>query len=104
MLSKDATAFAYRRDDGAGSCRRRGSSGALLGHFGAGDAHRDADVRGFDGGGIVHAVAGHGHDIALPLQRFDDFQLVFRRSARVHGDFRGTWPCRTLARPGSSSS
>ena len=86
---ENATAFAYRLDDGAEVVVGEDHLGALLGHFGAGDAHGHADVRGFDGGSIVYAVAGHSHDIALPLQRFDDFQLVFRRNARVHGYFAG---------------
>ena len=86
---ENATAFAYRLNDGAEVVVGEDHLGALLGNFGTGDAHRDADVRGFDGGSIVYAVAGHSHDIALPLQRFDDFQLVFRRNARVHGYFAG---------------
>ena len=86
---ENATAFAYRLDDGAEVVVGEDHLGALLGNFGTGDAHRDADIRGFDGGRVVHAVAGHGHDIALPLQRFDDLQLVFRRDARVDGDVAG---------------
>ena len=86
---ENATAFAHRFDDGAEVVVGEDHLGALLGHFGAGDAHGHADIRGFDSGSIVYAVAGHSHDIALPLQRFDDFQLVFRRNARVHGYFAG---------------
>ena len=37
----------------------------------------------------VHAVTGHGHDIALPLQGFNDLQLVFRRDSRVDGHSAG---------------
>ena len=95
---ENATAFAYRLDDGAEVVVGEDHLGTLLGNFGTGDAHRDADVRGFDGGSIVYAVAGHSHDIALPLQRFDDFQLVFRRNARVHGDFAGGLVERLLVR------
>ena len=95
---ENATAFAHRLDDGAEVVVGEDHLGTLLGNFGTGDAHRDADVRGFDGGRVVHAVAGHGHDIALPLQRFDDFQLVFRRNARVHGDFAGGLVERLLVR------
>ena len=95
---ENATAFAHRFDDGAEVVVGEDHLGALLGHFGAGDAHGHADIRGFDGGSIVYAVAGHSHDIALPLQRFDDFQLVFRRNARVHGDFAGGLVERLLVR------
>ena len=95
---ENATAFAHRLDDGAEVVVGEDHLGTLLGNFGTGDAHRDADVRGFDGGSIVYAVAGHSHDIALPLQRFDDFQLVFRRNARVHGYFAGGLVERLLVR------
>ncbi len=86
---EDAAAFAHRRDDGAEIVVGEDHLGALLGHFGAGDAHRDADVGGFDRGRVVHAVTGHGHDVPLPLQGFDDAQLVFRRDPRVYGHRAG---------------
>ena len=47
----------------------------VLGHLGAG-AHGDADVGGLDGRRVVHAVAGHGHDVALLAQRLDEQDLV----------------------------
>ena len=37
-------------------------AGGLLAGLGAFDAHRDADVGALEGGGVVHAVAGHGDD------------------------------------------
>ena len=57
----------------------------LLGDVGAGDAHRDADVRRLQRGRVVDAVAGHRDDPAVGLQRVDDPQLVLRRDARVDG-------------------
>ncbi len=33
---------------------------------------------------VVHAVAGHGHEFALVLQRLHDLDLLLRRHARVH--------------------
>jgi hypothetical protein len=35
------------------------------------------------GGGVVHAVAGHGHEMPFVLQRFDDIQLLFRGDPRA---------------------
>jgi hypothetical protein len=46
--------------------------GRLLRDVGAGDAHGDADICGLERGSIVDAVAGHGDDVTLALQRLDD--------------------------------
>ena len=37
-------------------------------------------------GGVVHAVAGHGHDVAVGLQRLDDPDLVLGRHPGAHAD------------------
>ena len=58
----------------------------LLRHVGAGDAHRDADVGRLQRRGVVHAVAGHGHDVAVGLEGVDDAQLVLGRHPGVDGD------------------
>ena len=58
--------------------------GRLLGHFGAGDAHRHADVGGLQRRRVVNPVAGHRHDMPLGLQGFDDTHLVLGRDAREH--------------------
>ena len=58
----------------------------LLGDVGAGDAHRDADVRRLQRGRVVDAVAGHRDDPPVRLERVDDAQLVLRRDAGVDGD------------------
>ena len=39
-------------------------------------SHRDADVCGAEGRGVVDAVTGHRHDFALASQRFDQPVLV----------------------------
>src|SRR5690606_22722509 len=39
--------------------------GRFHGHVGARRAHRDADVRRGQGGGVVDAVTNHGHGVAL---------------------------------------
>ena len=86
---ENASSFAHGCDDGAEVVVGENHFRALFGYFSAGNAHGDADIGGFDGRSVVHAVAGHGHDIPLPLQRFDDFQLVFRRDSRIDGHFTG---------------
>ncbi len=52
-------------------------AGALHGHVGAG-AHGDADVGLGEGGGIVDAVARHGHLPPFRLQPLDDLALLLR--------------------------
>jgi hypothetical protein len=37
----------------------------------------DAAVGQFQSRGIVHAVAGHAHEVAAPLKDIDDLELVF---------------------------
>ena len=61
--------------------------GRFLGDVGAGDAHRHADVGGLQRGRVVHAVAGHGDDRAVRLQRLHDAQLVLGIDARVDRHF-----------------
>ena len=60
----------------------------LLGDFRAAAAHRDADVRAFDGGGVVHAIAGHRDDGVVCFPRADDAQFVLGGDARIDRDFR----------------
>ena len=55
--------------------------GRLLGHLRPLDAHRHADVGLLQGRRVVDAVAGHGDDLASPLERLDELQLVLRRDA-----------------------
>ncbi|EXI66264.1 MAG: hypothetical protein AW07_04610 [Candidatus Accumulibacter sp. SK-11] len=61
----------------------------LLRDRGAGDAHGDADVGGFQRRGIIDAVAGHRDDMAARLQGLDDAQLVFGRDAGEDGGALG---------------
>ena len=46
-------------------------------------AHRHADVGALEGRGVVDAVAGHEHDLAVRLLALDDRELVGRRHPRV---------------------
>ena len=64
-------------------------SAASFGHVGAGDAHRDADVGLLERGRVVHAVAGHGDDVAARLQRLDQPQFLLGRDAGEHGGALG---------------
>lgn len=48
----------------------------FLGDVRAQLTHRDADVCFLQGGGVVHAVAGHGYHVASRLQGSDDFEFV----------------------------
>ena len=58
--------------------------GSFFRHIGSGHPHGHADVRRFDCGRVVHAIARHGHDGAARLPGFDDAQLVLRRDSRIH--------------------
>ena len=58
----------------------------LLGHLGALDAHGDADVGLLERGRVVHAVAGHRHDLLVGLDRLHQPKLVLRAGAREHVD------------------
>ena len=72
----DAAAFLDRGGDGGevvvGEHHRR----RLLGDVGAAAAHGDADIGLLQGRGVVHAVAGHGDDLALGLERAHQAQLL----------------------------
>jgi hypothetical protein len=52
--------------------------GRFAGDVGSGAAHGDADVRGPEGGSVVHPIAGHGDDVTSCLQRAGDAELVLR--------------------------
>ena len=71
-----------RREVVVGEDHHRG----LLGDLGAGDAHGDADVGLLERRRVVHAVAGHGHDVALALQDVDEADLVLGRDAGDDAD------------------
>ena len=71
-----------RREVVVGEDHRRG----FLRDLGAGDPHGDADVGPLQRGRVVHAVAGHRDDVALPLERVDESHLVLRRYPRDHAD------------------
>ena len=69
MLSKMPRPSATAADDRGEVVVGQDHVGRLLRHVGAGHAHGDADVGRLQGRGVVHAVAGHRHDVAPRFQR-----------------------------------
>ena len=59
---------------------------ACLRDLRAGDAHGDADVGLLERRRVVHAVAGHGHDVALLAQDVHEVDLVLGRDAGEDAD------------------
>jgi hypothetical protein len=49
--------------------------------------HADSDVRALEGGSVVHAVSGHGDDLALGFESFYDAELVLGTDAREYMRF-----------------
>ena len=66
-------------DDGGEVVVEQHEVGGLAGDVGAAAPHRDADVGRLEGRAVVHAVAGHRHDVAPRSQRLGDPQLVLGR-------------------------
>ena len=78
MLSKIRRPSRTACDDGGEVVVQQHQAGGLAGHVRAAPAHGDADVGGLQGRGVVDAVAGHGHDLAVGLEGVDDPQLLLR--------------------------
>ena len=57
--------------------------GGRLGDVGPGDAHRHANVGGLHGGSVVHAIAGHRHNLAARPPRFHHPQFVHGRDPGI---------------------
>ena len=77
----DGAALLYGRDDRREVVVEQDEVGGLLGDVGAA-AHRDADVGVLEGRRVVHAVAGHGHDLAGVPQDRREPQLLLGVDAR----------------------
>ena len=75
-------------DDGGEVVVGQDHVGRFLGHVRTGDPHGHADVGRAQRGGVVHPVAGHGHDGALGLQSVHYPQLVLGGHPGVDGDVR----------------
>ena len=85
-IVKDSPPLAHRLDNRGEVVVGQDHAGRFLGHLGAGHAHRHANVGRLQRRCIVHAVAGHGHNVAVGLQRIDNAQLV---RGRHPGIYRG---------------
>ncbi|MEZ5097961.1 MAG: hypothetical protein R2731_18920 [Nocardioides sp.] len=73
---EDHSALPDRRDDRGEVVVAEDHHGGLLGHLGAPDAHRDADVGGLQRRRIVDPVARHRDHLAVGLQCVHDAELV----------------------------
>ncbi len=77
----DGPAFLHRRADRGEIVVGQDHAGGLFRHLGSLDAHGDADVGLLQRGRVVHAVAGHRHDLVVGLDRLDEPKLVLRAGA-----------------------
>ena len=82
----DAPALLHGGDDGGEVVVGEDHIGGSLGHVGAGNPHGAADVRHLEGGGVVDAVAGHGHHLSPGLPRLDDTHLVLGGHPGIDGE------------------
>ncbi len=82
----DAAAVDHRLDNGGEIVVRQDHGGGVLAHLSAGDTHGHADVRLFQGGRVVDAVAGHGDDAAAALPGVDDADFMLRGDTGVDRD------------------
>ena len=101
VVVNDATFF-YRADYRLEVVVGKDHVGGALRDVGAGDAHRHADVGALQARRVVHAVAGHRHDMARGAERLHDAHLVLGRNAREHAERLG--PPRQARRPSSHQS
>ena len=78
QVGKNPPALAHGLDEGGELVVGQHQVGGFAGHVGAALAHGDAHIGLFERGGVVHAVAGHAHDLAPGLQRPHQAQLLRR--------------------------
>ena len=74
----DATAFPDSVYNGGEVVVGQSHIRRALCHIRAGNAHSTADVSGFQGGSIVHAVTRHGNHLVLALPGLHNADFVFR--------------------------
>ena len=74
----------YGSDDGGEIIVCQHHVRGLLGHLGAADTHGDADIRCFQGGRVIDAIAGHGHHQPPRLQGLGNRFFVFRSDPGKH--------------------
>ena len=83
----DPPAFAHCYDDRREIVVQQYQARSLPRDIGAALTHGDTDVGTRQGGCVVHAVAGHGDDLAGGLQGGDDADLLCRIDPGVHMSF-----------------
>ena len=66
--------------------------GGFAGNISPAASHGHPDVRGFQRGGVVHAVTGHRHDLSPRLERFHDGKLLLGHHAREYSSTRNAPP------------
>mmetsp|Transcript_12653 Transcript_12653/g.39934 ORF Transcript_12653/g.39934 Transcript_12653/m.39934 type:complete len:787 (+) Transcript_12653:1142-3502(+) len=81
---EDEAALLHAVDDGGEVVIHEDHVGRLLGDVLAGDAHGHADVTLLERGGVVDAVARHGHDLAAALRVLHNEELVGGGHAGPH--------------------
>lgn len=86
---EDGLSYAHHVDNVGEIVIGQNHLGRVLDHLGSRDAHGRADVCGLDRRGVVHPVAGHSHDVLLPSETIDDFELVLRNHSGVDGHLGG---------------
>jgi hypothetical protein len=74
----------YGHQDGCEVVIEQHEIGGLPGDVGAADAHGHPDVGGPEGRSVVHAVPGHGHDVAARAECLGDPELVLGLDTANH--------------------
>eukprot|EP00825_Cyclidium_porcatum_P005016 TRINITY_DN12395_c0_g1_i1.p2 TRINITY_DN12395_c0_g1~~TRINITY_DN12395_c0_g1_i1.p2 ORF type:complete len:547 (+),score=68.21 TRINITY_DN12395_c0_g1_i1:2-1642(+) len=82
----DVAALGDGRGDGLEVVVHEDHVGRALGHVGSGYAHGHADIGRLEARRVVHAVARHGHDVAVGLEGLHDAHLVLGRDPREDAD------------------
>src|SRR5450830_188220 len=83
---EDAAPHAHCCDDTVEVVLEQDDGGGLAGDVGSSFAHGDADMGILQGWRVVDAVAGHGDDLTVCLERLDQAELLFRDHASKHAD------------------
>mmetsp|Transcript_29783 Transcript_29783/g.50025 ORF Transcript_29783/g.50025 Transcript_29783/m.50025 type:complete len:1038 (-) Transcript_29783:437-3550(-) len=84
QVIEDQAAFLHTVHDGGEVVVHEDHVSGLLGDILTSDTHGNTDISLLEGGGVVHAVASHGDNLATALVVLDDLQLVRGRHAGEH--------------------
>ena len=86
-VAEDRAPLLDRVDDAGEVVVQQHHVGRLLGHVGAGQSHRDSDVRTLQRRRVVDPVAGDRHNVSLAFERIDDPAFLIGTDAS-EDDFR----------------